>query len=152
MTQERLVSLETAKKLKELRFNELCDNCSKDCHDHIITFDLKGFHNLMPGITARPTQCHVQRWLLKKGYFVSTTFVFKEFDKNAEDCDNAKMLFIIAPEILKIKETSICNIYENSRLTESDIDNMDNYNELKSNEDVLEDAINIVLDILLKNK
>ena len=45
MTQERLVTLESAKKLKLLGFNELCNNCNKSLNESVITFDLKGFHN-----------------------------------------------------------------------------------------------------------
>lgn len=148
MTQERLVTLESAKKLKLLGFNELCDNCNKSLNESVITFDLKGFHNSMNGVITRPTQCHVQRWLFKKGYFVSTSFAFKEFDKEAEDCDNAKMLFIIRPEIYKIEEVKPL-LFSRTFMNELvDIITANTY----TNEDVLEFAINYVLDEMIKNK
>ncbi len=148
MIQERLVTLESAKKLKELDFNELCDTCNKSQNENAITFDLKGFHNTMKGVITRPTQCHVQRWLFKKGYFVSTSFAFKEFDKEVEDCDNAKMLFIIRPEIYKIEEVKPL-LFSRTFMSES-VDTVTG--NTYTNEDVLEFAINYVLDEMIKNK
>lgn len=148
MVQERLITLESAKKLKELGFNELCDNCNKSLNENVITFDLKGFHNTMKGVITRPTQCHVQRWLFKRGYFVSTSFAFKEFDKEAEDCDNAKMLFIIRPEIYNIEEVKPL-LFSRTFMCESvDTATANTY----TNEDVLEDAIKIVLDLMLEKE
>lgn len=145
MTQERIVTLESAKKLKLLGFNELCDNCNKSLNESVITFDLKGFHNSMKGVIARPTQSHVQRWLFKRGYFVSVSFAFKEFDLNAEDVESAKMLHYLVPEVYAISQI-YSNLYERIFI------NTERYDKLKTYEDVLEDAIGLVLDFMLKKK
>lgn len=145
MIVERLVSFDTAKKLKNLGFMELCDNCNKSLDENIITFDLRGFHNGLKDTIVRPTQTHMQRWLFKRGYFVSTSFAFKEFDKEAEDAGSAKLLHFLIPEIYFMNEVHPY-LYDRSFIH----DKM--YTQLKSNEDVLEDAINIVLDILIQKK
>jgi len=148
MLQEKLVSLESSKKLKKLGFNELCDNCNNSSNENIIVFDLKGFYNTMKDIITRPTQCHVQRWLFKQGYFVSTSFSFKEFDKDAKDCDNAKMLFVIRPEIYTFKETKPF-LFDRSFMSDlSDIILPDAY----SNEEVLGIAIDYAIDKMIQIK
>jgi len=143
---EPLVNIETAHKLKILGFNDICDNCNKG-NDRFITFDLVGYCNSMKDVVTRPTQTHVLRWLKDKGFFVSTTLAFLEFDKNAESTEDAEMLFFIKPEVYIIKEVKP-NVYSKINIVSEELYTTQTN---QSNNQALEDAINIALHIMLNN-